>query len=857
MSSIICPYCKQLKNNRKNAGYAETNAKISLALGGIAIPLLIIAFFIEAFLALSIIIVIMAIAGIVLAIFSRRKHGREYCCDELEHETEAKAVAESYFIFFGGLAILLPIMMFFFGMFFIIPIIILAIIGIIHAIKYREEYHFDYSRIVAERKAREREAANRETEAVNNEYTDASIDENPIKPSPKLGKIGRIGVSLNMVSLVASIVLIAFIGIVGIDDDTSSIGSDLDDNEINRLVSRVPDDEELLSDSLLVMVSNPVDFSALSPIDIEEIRSGIYVLQFPTVENASSAFDYLFVLEDVVWVEFDTYLPPFDYEIEPLEYLPFTDGFVSWGGHRINAESFVEHLHQSGQNQNRIVVAVLDTGVDANHPALQGRVLPGWNAIGNNADSSDPQGHGTHVAGVIADITSGLNVYILPVRVLGEGNRIGTTARGIQWAVENGANVINLSLGTLNARGQPARSDSLDNAVMWATAAGVMIVASAGNNTLDANGVSPAGSFGSLTVAATDINDNPTSFTNWGEVVNVAAPGSNINSMLPNGRFGTMSGTSMAAPHVSAAIALYMLVNPDISPAALTRNFERYVDVPAGWNNARYGAGVLNLGLAVPGQTNQPPPITPTPPPVQAPPPAVTPGTAAYFGMSVERLPQRYELDHEAGTLDLLFPFHLGATREHDVRYTARLLDASGDIVARWDDGFTIAAGSTDNLRTFRRLAVLGNMTNHQQYTFIVRGEVFSGGEVSAFRWEFDFTHAVRAVDFGINFQQPAFRYVFNDDTNVLDKHFPINLSATGAYDIRYTAQMRDTDGNVVAEWSSDNWILSAGSEWRATPLLPNVNSFLTVGETYTFRIRAHFVGEWFFFQDFDFVHNP
>lgn len=284
----------------------------------------------------------------------------------------------------------------------------------------------------------------------------------------------------------------------------------------------------------------------------------------------------------------------------PVEFDQENSALTSWGKERINAYPFINYLRQRGKSQESIIVAVLDTGIDPNHPSLRGRVLQGWNALDRNYNTFDYDGHGTLVAGVIADITYGMNVYLLPVKVLGDRSFCGTTSDGIRWAIDNGAQVINMSFGVSCSRETHCRN--LNDAITWATAAGATVVTSAGNNAENADHRSTAFSFGAFTVAATGINDRPASFTNWGSLVNISAPGTNIMSTYLDGLYTIASGTSMAAPHVSAAVALYKLLNPDISPAAVKRNFESYVDIPADWDIDRYGAGIMNLERAIPNR---------------------------------------------------------------------------------------------------------------------------------------------------------------------------------------------------------------------------------------------------------------
>lgn len=204
-------------------------------------------------------------------------------------------------------------------------------------------------------------------------------------------------------------------------------------------------------------------------------------------------------------------------------------------------------------------IAVLDTGIDSNHPDLSGEVKIGYNFIADNTDTSDDNGHGTHVAGIIdASTNNGIGVAsigfrgtLLPVKILdstGAGTD-GSVASGITYAVDNGAKIINLSLGGSSF------SQTEQDAVNYATSKGVIVVAAAGNNSNNSP-VYPAADSGVLAVSASDSNDNLASFSSYGSDVFVSAPGDNITSTYNNGGYAQMSGTSMAAPHLAGLLGL-------------------------------------------------------------------------------------------------------------------------------------------------------------------------------------------------------------------------------------------------------------------------------------------------------------
>jgi subtilisin family serine protease len=217
-----------------------------------------------------------------------------------------------------------------------------------------------------------------------------------------------------------------------------------------------------------------------------------------------------------------------------------------------------------------VTVAVLDTGVDATHPDLAGHLVAGYDFVDNDADPSEvgvagvdrAYGHGTFVTGLVA--LSAPDARIMPVRVLdpsGMGD-VWRLAKSMVWAAVNGANVINLSLGTYT-RTHVANELISDLA---ATGRGVVVVAAAGNNASNTPEF-PAGEGGSrlLSVGASTPSDTLASFSDYGSWVRVAAPGHSVWSTAPGGQYATWSGTSMATGFASGEAALVRAAYPAFS----------------------------------------------------------------------------------------------------------------------------------------------------------------------------------------------------------------------------------------------------------------------------------------------------
>ena len=248
-----------------------------------------------------------------------------------------------------------------------------------------------------------------------------------------------------------------------------------------------------------------------------------------------------------------------------------------------------------------VVVAVLDTGVGP-HAELDGALLTGQNFTSELAlDTTDHFGHGTHVAGTVgADLGSGVEgvaagVRILPVKVLSDGGWGYTewVAAGIVWAADNGADVINMSLGGSSS------DEVMGAAVEYARSQGVTVVAAAGNDNSSAPHY-PAAYPGVVAVSAVDAQKAKADFSNHGPSVDLAAPGVDIWSTGPGGVHWSLSGTSMASPHVAGVAALAKAVAPDLSPDLVEIALEgSATDLGVPGPDAVYGRGLVDAMAAV------------------------------------------------------------------------------------------------------------------------------------------------------------------------------------------------------------------------------------------------------------------
>lgn len=246
-----------------------------------------------------------------------------------------------------------------------------------------------------------------------------------------------------------------------------------------------------------------------------------------------------------------------------------------WGLDRIDQRTRpLSTSYTSSTEGAGVDVYVVDTGVYAGHSDFGGRVVPGWSGVRDGLGSGDCNGHGTHVAGIVAGAVHGVakRARIIPVRALacdGQGMSSGIVA-GLNWIIAHHAAgtpaVVNLSIG-----GDP--SSTLDAALRAVINDGVVAAVSAGNESVDACSGSPARVSAALTVAASDSSDREASFSNHGSCVDLYAPGVSIRSTWHTGATATqyLHGTSMAAPHVAGAAALLLSRPSAPSAAEVTR----------------------------------------------------------------------------------------------------------------------------------------------------------------------------------------------------------------------------------------------------------------------------------------------
>jgi subtilisin family serine protease len=264
-----------------------------------------------------------------------------------------------------------------------------------------------------------------------------------------------------------------------------------------------------------------------------------------------------------------------------------------WGLDRIGQTSLpLNGAYSYTTTGSGVNAYIIDTGIRRTHTQFGGRAFVGFDAIGDGRNTSDCNGHGTHVAGTVGGSTYGVakNVRLFAVRVLdcsGSGSNSGVIA-GVNWVTSNHIKpaVANMSLGG-------GASSALDTAVRNSIAAGVTYAVAAGNSNQDAANFSPSRVGEAITVGSSTINDARSSFSNFGSVVDIFAPGSGILSawFSSDTATATLSGTSMASPHVAGVAARFLQSNPGASPATVRNeivsvsNLNRLSGIPSGTAN--------------------------------------------------------------------------------------------------------------------------------------------------------------------------------------------------------------------------------------------------------------------------------
>lgn len=331
-------------------------------------------------------------------------------------------------------------------------------------------------------------------------------------------------------------------------------------------------------------------------------RHGLAVSKDLPVLHGVSAYLSRYALSDLVH---DPAIVRIDDDVRVYALASTNRQVLPWGVDRVDAE----RAWPVGATGKGVTVAVVDTGVSTGHPDIKANLVTGYNALSPWLRPTDDNGHGSHVAGIIGAVNNTVGVVgvapsvkIMPVKVLDKwgSGYLSDIIAGMDWAVSHGARVINLSLGT------DADIQSFHDAVRRAHDAGVTVVAAAGNS---GGSVSyPAAYDEVIAVSATDQSNVLASFSSRGSQVDIAAPGVGIYSTYKSTGYATLSGTSMAAPHVAGAAALLLTTSPLgygdhdnvwSSDEVREKLMSTATDLGTAGTDDLYGAGLLHAYAAV------------------------------------------------------------------------------------------------------------------------------------------------------------------------------------------------------------------------------------------------------------------
>lgn len=330
-------------------------------------------------------------------------------------------------------------------------------------------------------------------------------------------------------------------------------------------------ENEFQTARLIVKASGAVD--DLGAVAVVSGYRDLHILQYETSADAYAAYQIYAADPNVIYVQPSRYVSvagsPSD-AVAGASVSGIDDGsYYTWGAQYLRTDWFYDTYLTDAVLPEEIVVAVLDTGINADHAMVADRIAEGGvNFSGSGDDSTDDDyGHGTHCAGTICELTPE-QVKILPIKIFDANGKASEEQiyAGLMYAIEQGADLLNMSFGGLGVSPLEAEAMAL------ADASGIVCCAAAGNNADEAQYYYPGGIESCITVAAIDSDMQRALFSNYGDLVDVCAPGVDIISavMGDNNEMEAWDGTSMATPHVTACCALLLLADPELTPDAVS-----------------------------------------------------------------------------------------------------------------------------------------------------------------------------------------------------------------------------------------------------------------------------------------------
>ncbi len=368
---------------------------------------------------------------------------------------------------------------------------------------------------------------------------------------------------------------------------SGSLEDNLSDVPLNRLIVKTVDNNYLQNDC-----------GAVAKI---ETYNNLHIMQYSNPSKAEKAYEFFNSLPNVEYVDYDFCFCSLEPVTECIEYQYSSKPNLSWGADAVHSDDSVSYTNYLAENAPEIIVAVLDTGVDMDHNYLKNRIADGGvDLIEDDENPDDDHGHGTMVAGIIADNTAS-NVKIRSYKTFYQNGYTTYTmvCTAIALAVQDGADIVNLSFSwqVKDENGIIINDkvfEMLEEHINYAVNKGAVIVAASGNSSINAGNVCPASNSNVITVSATNSDNISPVWSNWGECVDISAPGDTIVSTFINNTYASDNGTSFSAPFVAAAAAFLKTLNRNYSHADIEDIIKSTAFVPKGWDY-NYGAGILDF----------------------------------------------------------------------------------------------------------------------------------------------------------------------------------------------------------------------------------------------------------------------
>lgn len=353
------------------------------------------------------------------------------------------------------------------------------------------------------------------------------------------------------------------------------------------------DDSEFETMRLIVKSKSKID--TLDAVSVISGYKDLWVLQFESEYYTAEAFEYYSSLECVEYVEPDSIIT-MDTAVQISSAEKLENGHLSWGSEAIGSVEVLDYLETASVDLNEVKIGVIDSGIDYNHEFLKDRMIDegmNFSASGDDtAMSDDPDSHGTHISGIIVDNTPE-SVRIKGYKIFdseGETTALAIVS-AVDKAVSDGMDILNLSFSG-------GTSETVKESFLNAYQNEVALISAAGNDSLNIDSILPSCLKESITVAAMNPDFTRAKFSDYGDSVDLVAPGVEIYSTYNDDSYGYMDGTSMATPFVSACAAILLSLNPASSPEDIETQLKNNA-IPIGSTEIFVGSGLANISEAL------------------------------------------------------------------------------------------------------------------------------------------------------------------------------------------------------------------------------------------------------------------